>query len=143
MTPAINMVMKSGRAALLALTLGAATVTAMPAQAQEPSFSFRFGIDGGGNNFAFGIRDGKKFRRECLTNSEIRRGLSREGFRDIRFLDRSGVRVKVYAEHRRGSYVLTLNRCTGRVTDVERVRRGINPGRPGMGGPGIGFEFRF
>jgi hypothetical protein len=133
MTPLLSTVKKSGRAAIVALTLGAATVTAIePAQAQ--SFSFKFGISGGGSDFSFGIRDGRKFKRECLTNNEIRRGLRRNGFDDIRFLDRRGVRVKVYAEFGRRAYVLTINRCTGRVIDIDRVRRRGD-------GPGFGFEF--
>lgn len=136
MTTMLNTVMRSGRAAIVALTLGAATVTALPVQAQ--SFSFSFGINGGGSDFSFGLRDGRKFKRECLTNNEIRRGLRRNGFEDIRFLDRRGVRVQVYAEWGRRAYILTINRCTGRVVDIDRVRR-----RGGGGGPGFGLEFNF
>jgi hypothetical protein len=134
MTSMLSTVMKSGRAAIVAVTLGAAAITALPVQAQ--SFSFEFGIRGGGNTFSFGIDDGRRFRRACLTNNEIRRGLRRNGFEDIRFLSRRGVRVQVYAEWGRRAYILTINRCNGRVVDVDRVRR-----RGGGGGPS--FEFNF
>ena len=135
MTSMLSTVMKSGRAAIVAVTLGAATVTALPVQAQ--SFSFDFGIRGGGNTFSFGIDDGRRFRRDCLTNNEIRRGLRRNGFDDIRFLDRRGVRVQVYAEWGRRAYLLTINRCTGRVVDIDRVRR-----RGGGDGPRFELELR-
>lgn len=139
MTTMLNTVLKSGRAAIVALTLGAATVTALPVQAQ--SFSFSFGINGGGSDFAFGLRDGRKFKRECLTNNEIRRGLRRNGFEDIRFLDRRGVRVKVYAEFGRRAFILTINRCTGRVIDIDRVRRDRGYDRDDR--PGVGLQFNF
>lgn len=131
----LSTVMKSGRAAIVALTLGAATFTALPVQAQ--SFNFEFGIQGGGDSFSYGFDRGRKFRRDCLTNTEIRRGLRRSGFDDIRFADRRGVRITVIADHGRRTYSMTINRCTGRVSDIERVRRG------GGGRPGVGLEFNF
>ena len=140
MTPILNTVMKSGRAAIIALTLGAATVTAIPT-AQAQSFSFSFGISGGGTDFSFGIRDGRKFKRECLTNREIRRGLQRNGFENIQFLDRRGVRVQVYAEFGRRAYILTINRCTGRVVDIDRVRR--HRTFDDDFGPGFDLDFGF
>ena len=142
MSPDLNTVMKSGRAAIVALTLGAATVTALPVQAQ--SFSFSFGINGGGSDFAFGLRDGRKFKRECLTNREIRRGLRRNGFENIQFLDRRGRLIEVYVEFGRRAYILTINRCNGRVVDIDRVRRRGGSGfNDGYGGPGLGLEFNF
>lgn len=123
----------TSRAAIVALTLGVTAMSAAPAQAQ--SFNFEFGIKGGGNNFAFGFEKGKKFKRECLTNSEVRRGLQREGFDDIRFVDRKGVRVKVVADYGRRTYAMTINKCTGRVTDIERLRRTYRPG--------FNFQFNF
>jgi hypothetical protein len=128
---------RSCRAALVVLALGAGSVTAMPAMAQSPNFSFQFGIDGGGGNFSFGIgKRGERFRRDCLSNNEIRRGLRREGFDDIRFLDRRGRTVDVIAEQRRWVYRLRVNRCTGAVRILDRDRRGGNR-------PGTGLHFRF
>jgi hypothetical protein len=134
MTPILSTLRKSGRAAVVALALGAASLTPMPAMAQSPSFSFEFGIDGGGNSFSFGTnRRGDRIRRECLTNNEIRRGLRREGFEDIRFLDRSGRRVEVVAEYGRWIYYLSVHRCTGEVVVLDRERRGRRSVRPGFG----------
>jgi hypothetical protein len=128
-----------GRAIVVALALAAAAITAMPAPAMAQNFSFDFGISGGEGNFSFGIgRDGVRIKRDCLTNNEIRRGLRRSGWSDIRFIDRSGNRVRVIAEWDGNGrdYSMRINRCTGRVTDIERVRRG------GSGG-GFGLQFNF
>lgn len=131
-----------GRAAVIALTLAAASVAGMatPAMAQ-PTFRFDFGISGGDSNFSFGTgRGGVRIKRDCLTNNEIRRGLRRSGFEDIRFGDRRGNRVRVVAEWDRDGrdYSMQVNRCSGQVTNIERVRRG-GGGRPG--GPGLHFQF--
>ena len=134
MTQILTTIRKSGRAAIVALTLAAATFTAMPA-AQAQSFNFEFGIQGGGNNFSYGIDRGRRVQRECLTNNELRRGLQRRGWDNIRFVDRRGVRVKVVADWRRSTYAMTINRCNGRVTDIERLRRGYRPG--------LNFQFSF
>jgi len=131
MTPTLSRVMKSGRAAIVALTLGATAFTAMPAMAQsggKPSFNFEFGIQGGGDNFSYRFDNGKRHKRECLTNNEVRRGLQRMGWDDIRFVDRRGVRVKVVAEWGRWTYAMDINKCTGRVTNIERLHRPYFPG---------------
>lgn len=143
MTTTLSTLRKSGRAALVALALGAvslggASFTATPAMAQ--SLSFEFGIRGGGDNFSFGIgKRGERFRRDCLTNNEIRRGLRREGFDDIRFLDRRGTRVTLRAEDRRFVYKLSVNRCTGAVRILDRDRKHRRYNRS----PGFGLHFRF
>jgi len=130
MTQILTTAKKAGRAAIVALTLGASAFTALPAQAQSgsPSFNFEFGIQGGGGNFSYGFERGKRFQRECLTNNEVRRGLQRRGWDDVRFVDRRGVRVKVVADWGRRTYAMTINRCTGRVTDIEQLRRPYFPG---------------
>lgn len=133
MSPFLSSAMKSGRAAIVALTLGAATFTAMPVQAQ--SFNFDFGVQGGGSNFSYGFDRGKRIKRDCLTTNEVRRGLRRSGFDDIRFVDRKGIRVKVVADYGRRTYAMTVNRCTGQVTDIERLRRPYFPG--------FRFQFQF
>lgn len=127
-----------GRAAIVAVALGAGSLTFAPAPAMAQSFSFDFGIKGGGNSFSFGLNDrGVRFRRDCLTNSEIRRGLRRAGFEDIRFVGQSGRWVRVIAEWDGNGrdYSMRVNRCTGRVIDIKRVRRGVSPG--------FGLQFQF
>ena len=130
-----------GRAVLIALALGATAVTAVPAPAMAQTFSFDFGITGGDSRFSFGIgTGGRRIIRDCLTNREIRRGLRRSGWSDIRFIDSSGRRVRVIAEwdDNGRDYRMRINRCTGRVTDIERLRR-----RSGGGSGGFGLQFNF
>jgi hypothetical protein len=138
MTPILSNLKKSGRAAVVALVLGAASLTSMPAMAQSPSFTFEFGIGGGGEGFSFGTgRRGERIRRDCLTNREIVRGLRRNGFDDIEIVRRRGNRLQIIADYGRSTYRLTVHRCTGRVTDIDRIRRG---GRPR---DGFGLQFNF
>jgi hypothetical protein len=135
--------LKSGsRAAVVAVALAAASLAGMatPASAQ-PAFRFDFGITGGNDNFSFQMgKGGVRLQRSCLRNDEIRRGLRRAGFDEIRFNGRRGNRVRVIAEWNGDGrdYSMQVNRCNGRVTDIERVRRGNN--RPG-GSFGLQFQF--
>jgi hypothetical protein len=119
----------SGRAAVIALALGSTAMVAAPAPAMAQSFSFQFGND----NFSFGIgsnNDGVRFRRLCLTDRQIRRGLRDEGWEDIRFIDRDGNWVRVVARWDENDryYTMRINRCTGKVRDIERVRSRRGPG---------------
>ena len=128
MSPFLSTLKTTAKAAVVALALGA---MAMPAPAMAQTFKFNFGIQGGGSSFSFGIgKGGQKFRRNCLTNNEVRRGLRRAGFEDIRFVDRRGVRVTVIAQWDENNrwYSMDVNKCTGKVSNIERVRRGHNNG---------------
>lgn len=132
---------KTSRAALVALTLGAATVTAMPAQAQSsPSFNFELGIGNGdrGMSFGFGNNNGHRWKRDrCMTNRQVERGLEHRGFDDARVVRNLGKnRVQVIADWGRRTYAMKVDKCSGRVYDVERLRHR-------RGTPGFNFEFRF
>ena len=145
----------SSRAAVVALALGSAAFTAMPAQAAEPKMSFQLGIgtDGGVSGFEFGK---KTFRpiRTCLTNSQVERGLERYGFDDADVVRNLGKnRVLVVAEWNSRYYSMNVNKCSGQVSNIDRLRRGIDykPGRhhngnSSQGGFGYqkdGFSFQF
>lgn len=99
------------RATVLALALGGATLTAMPAQAQ-PTVEFNFSI--GGDRF---------HQRHCLTDPQVRKLLRWQGYREIRFTDRRGRIVQVRAERGRADYRVTVDTCRGRIVDVDRIRR--------------------
>lgn len=139
MTLTLAALRRTGRAAAVALALGAATVAAVPAPAMAqagPSFSFQIGGNDGNLTFRFGD-DRRERVRHCLTNTEIRRGLRAHGFRNIDIVRlRSNNRVEVIASYGSRWYLMTVNRCTGRVQIIERLRRGF----PG-GGFGLHFEF--
>jgi len=144
MSQFLTILKSRGRAVAIALALGATSFAAVPAPAMAQSFNFDFGIRGGDSNFSFGIgRDGVRIRRECLTNNEIRRGLRRAGWDDIRFLDRSGNRLRVIAEWNGRDYSMRINRCTGRVTDIERLRSRRGGGGGGGNSGGFGLQFNF
>lgn len=140
MTPTLSRLSAVGRAAIVALTLGAATITAMPAQA-APSFSIEFGVGdrADGPSFRNDRHRNNRHNRSCLTNRQVERGLRHYGYRDahvVKNLNRS--RVLVVAEKGRRDYSMKVNKCTGTVYDVERLRRGGRNVRPGFG-----FQFNF
>lgn len=133
MSPILHNLKSGVRAAAVAVALGATALVAAPApaMAQGLSFNFDFGIAGGDNSASFELNSrGVRVRRDCLSNREIRRGLSRAGFDDIRFIDESRRRVFLIAEWEENNrdYSMNVHRCTGRVTDIEPVRRRPNSG---------------
>jgi hypothetical protein len=142
MTTILATIKNSGRAAVIAVALGVASVAAAPAVAQQgPSLNFNLDIGGGkgGSGLSFGIQsDGNRelrhgrpdFWRYCLRDREIYRGLRDHGFRDIEIIrELRGDRVEVEARYGRSWYLLRVDRCTGAVRVLERIR----PGRPGFG----------
>lgn len=140
MTQILSTLRKTGRAAVVALALGAATVSAIPAPAMAQSPSFSFSIDLGGADLR--LRHGEVARKFCLTNKQIRRGLRAEGFRNVDILGGIGRnRVEVIASFRGRFYLLVVNRCTGKVRIIERLgRRGLSGDGP-HGGFGLQFNF--
>lgn len=145
MTPMLSIFKTSGRAAIVALTLGAASITAMPAaQAQTPSFSFNFGLSGSGDpSLSFGVDSGRRgdrnFRLACLSDRQIIRGLRDAGFRDVQIGDDlSRRRVEAFGRYGRSWYSMRVNRCTGAVDRIERLRRSS-----GGSGGGFGLQFNF
>ncbi len=140
MTPMLSTVMKTSRAAIVALTLGAAAITAMPAQAQsEPQFSFQLGINGGGDaqTFSKGNRHGRPHFDRCLTNRQVERGLRDYGFRNVDVIRNLGRdRVLVVASWRNKDYAMKVDKCSGRVYDVKRLKKF-------RGQPGFSLQFNF
>ncbi|HEY0917923.1 hypothetical protein [Devosia sp.] len=139
MTQILSKLKKSGKAAALALALGTAAMSAVPTPVlaqSAPSFDFR--LDLGGNDRGLTLRFGNDDRRvrHCLTNAEVRRGLRVHGFRNIDIVrERNRNRVEVVASYGNRWYRLVVNKCTGRVQVLERIRRGV----PG----GFGLQFNF
>ena len=108
------------RAALIAVAIGGTTLTAVPAQAQSnPSIEFRFGVPGFGFHFDT-RRHGGRF---CISNDAVRRDLRRAGYSDIRFLDRRGRIVAVYAERGRNAYRIVYDTCRRAIVDRTQLRR--------------------
>lgn len=142
MSHLMSLVKTGGRAAIVALTLGASTLAVVPA-AQAQSFNFQFGVDGSGKpSVGFGVDSGDRDRRGrpirpqvCYSEREIIRGIRSEGYRDVqivRQLPRN--RLGVIARDGRTWYSMRVNQCTGEVDRIERLRNFR---------PGLRFEFNF
>ena len=144
----------AGRAAIVALTLGAASLSAVPAQAASPSFSLQLGIGNDGGVMGFDInRAPRGFFpiRKCLSNSQVVRGLERYGFDNVDVVRKlSNTRVLVIGEWDRRYYSMKVNKCTGEVYEIRKLQKNRDyfvgrPDRP-FGGFGVerdGFSFQF
>ncbi|RYE87158.1 MAG: hypothetical protein EOP19_04980 [Hyphomicrobiales bacterium] len=98
------------RTILLATTLAAASVTAMPAQAQ-------FYRDFGAGEFYDGPH------RLCLlSNSGIRRAIARQGYTNIFLNVENDQRVQARATRGKWVYLLNVNSCSGRILERQRLR---------------------
>jgi hypothetical protein len=129
----------TGRAALIAVAMGATAITAMPVQAAEPSgsFSLQFGTGmGGPMHFGQGFKFGngnitlhfgdKNFFNYCLTNRQIERGLDRRGFDNVRIVKSGERRVVAVGKWNGRWYEMRVDRCTGKVDHVKRVKQRSN-----------------
>jgi len=161
MAPILNSVKNASRAAVVALALGGSLAAAMPAQAQSPggpAMTFQLdlgngnggGFDGGprgqgrvivpdqgfGQGPGWNHRPGGGRDRFCLDDRQIRRGISWQGFDDVRIRrDLGRSRVEVTGVYGRWLYSMRVDRCSGYVDRVQPVR-------PARGG-GFGFQFDF
>lgn len=153
MTLSLSTLKKSGRAALVALAMGAVSMTAMPVQAAEPSFNFQLGIGNNGGVFGFELNNKNKKKyypiKKCLTNSQVEHGLEWYGFDDADVVKKlSKSKVLVIAEWNNRYYSMTVNKCTGQVYNVKRLKKGFDfyDGDGPNGGFGFekdGFSFQF
>lgn len=139
MTHLMSTMKTSGRAALVALTLGITALTAVPASAQ--SFNFQFGVGPDGKpSVGFGVNDGRDDGRRVyrcldLSDREIVRGIRREGYRDVQVVrDLPRNRAGVIARDGRTWYSMRVDRCTGETDRIERLRNYR---------PGFRFNFNF
>ena len=126
------------RAAILALTLGAGALTALPAEAA--SFNIQFG--GGG---FYGGDGGHRHRpnMSCLTDYQTRQRIAQYGYRNIYLNVANGEYIQARASRGSRTYLIDFNRCTGRIEGTTRLRRPggqwenngpWNNGRPHWGG---------
>jgi hypothetical protein len=149
MTLSLSTLKKSGRAALVALAMGAVSMTAMPVQAAEPNFNFQLGIGNDGGVMGFELNNKKNFNKfkkikKCLTNSQVEHGLEWYGFDDADVVKKlSSSRVLVIAEWNNKYYSMTVNKCTGEVYNVKRLKKGFDfyDDDYGYKGPKGGFGF--
>ena len=141
------------RAAVVALALGATTLTTVPAFAQNAPSGFSLQLPAGegqetqrGQTFGNGPQaqhgdweDDYGYR--CLTNREVRRGIAAYGFSRVEITrEMSRDRVEVRAVYGNWLYSMRVDKCGGEVNRVQRLRR-VNGG--GFNGGGFGLQFNF
>jgi hypothetical protein len=114
----MNKLMTIGRAALVAVTLGAASIAAMPAQAAQ----FTIGLNGGGT-FNFGNGNiTLQFGQACLTNSQAREGVRNAGYTNVQTVKNLGNNKVVIVGKKNGKwYQMRVNKCTRVVDRIERI----------------------
>lgn len=144
MTLSLSTLKKSGRAALVALAMGAVSMTAMPVQAAEPNFNFQLGIGNNGGVFGFELNNKNKKKyfpiKKCLTNSQVENALEWYGFDDADVVKKlSKSKVLVIAEWNNKYYSMTVNKCTGEVYNVKKLKKGFD--FYDGDGPGVGFGY--
>lgn len=138
MTKMLSFLKTSGRAAIVALALGSSAFVATTPTMAQPSFNFQFGVGPDGKpSVGFGVdSDGGRIRPQvCLSDRQIIRGIRNEGYRDVEIVeDLPRNRVGVIARDGRTWYSMRVNRCTGEVDRIKRLRNFR---------PGLSFEFSF
>jgi hypothetical protein len=101
------------RAGVLGLALASAAV---PAQAASMSLGFGFG-----DGFMFG----HKHRVRCvleMTESQLRRAISAQGYRNIALNVANNQRIQVRATKGEWVYLLRVSTCTGAIIERQRLR---------------------
>lgn len=143
MTPILSDFKTAGRAAFLAALLGMGAMAATPVFAQgEPPTGLSLNVPDGGGDATTQRRSGEAQGQfnpgddedfYCLSNGEIRDGLEDYGFDRVRIRRNLGRdRVEVTAYWGRNQYSMRVDRCTGEVDRIRRIRRG-----------GFGLQFNF
>ena len=138
------------RAAVVALALGATTLTAAPAFAQDAPSGFTLQLPGGDTQRSqtFGNGPGPNhggwdddYGFRCLTNREVRRGIAAYGFRRVEIVrELRRDRVEVRAVYGNWLYSMRVDKCTGEVNRVRRIGRVFGGG---FDGGGFGLQFNF
>lgn len=140
------------RAAFAALIIGAAAVSAVPAQAANNGVTFGFSFGSNGSTVystqnhqtrsATTVHH-RRWNSQELSNRDIRRGLRDYGFRNIKFANRDNRRVRVTAVRDGYKYKLRVNRRNGNIKILDQRRlQGRGGGRHHRGGFQLEFNFR-
>ena len=126
--------------ALLAIGGGLAGTSPALAQYGEPAFDFSLdlGIQGEPRADFRVERDEPSFRRgrhhdfadRCLSDRQLIVGLRHYGFSRVEVLNSNRRRAEAIGRYDRADYLMSVNKCSGRVEIVERLRR---PHRSGFG----------
>ena len=131
-----------GQAALIVCALGVPVLATAPAQAasggSQPQFSFSIQLDQGGG---YDRQYHRQIHAVCLSDSAIVYELENTGFDNMRLGRRvSHNSVVAYGYWHRGYYSMTVNRCSGAVNQVQRIRIQRPPYNPHSSGYESGYD---
>ena len=118
-----------GRCTLLALLLGAGAVSGAPVLAQQgplPSFTLQLESPPNSSSRALTLepQGGADNSSRCLGDERLGEGLRARGFADIDIRGSLGAqRVAVQGRYEGWIYRMSVDRCSGDVSAIERVRR--------------------
>jgi len=157
----LSTIQKTTRAVVAAIVIGAASMSVAPAQAGNNNVTFGFSFHSG-NGVGLSIGSGNsrnhhqvnhRRQQQCMTNRQVRRGLSDYGFNHIRFTKTKRAKIWVKAVRGGWQHKLIVNRCNGQVRNIKKVRRHHNRdynrghghhGHHGyQGGGGLNLQFNF
>ena len=116
------------RSAALAITLGSAALAAAPAMAGSSSIDFHFRHGGAGVSIGG--------ERCCMSDRQVLTFLRWQGYHDIRFFDRRGRVVAVWAKRHHNKYRMWIDTCRVQIVDVQWIQhnRMFDEGFTGGGG---------
>lgn len=127
-----NTFTKTARAAVAALIIGAASISAVPA-AQAGNNNLSFGLSfnsGGGVSLSIAGSDNHRVhakrrqgRRHCNSDWQIRSGLRDHGFSNIHFVQERRGNIKIQAQRGRWVYSMRVDRCDGQVSRIRKEHR--------------------
>jgi hypothetical protein len=131
--------------ALVGIALAIVAFGVMPAQAQ-PAVNFGVGMPGGQSGVTMGLSSGDTHRSadqsqdnagtRCLTNREVRSGVENNGYERVEITNElPRDRVAVRGMQGNWLYSMDVDKCSGTVERVERIRR--------VQGGGFGLQFNF
>ncbi|WP_375451015.1 hypothetical protein [uncultured Devosia sp.] len=130
------------RAVIIGIAFGAASLGALPVQAQSFGFSLDLpSFDGNErgrsverNSGGFGDDHERMQRSGCLTDRELQRGVEAQGYSGVEIGGELGNgHVDVAGQNGNWLYSMRVDRCTGEVDRVQRSRR--------VHGGGFGLQF--
>ncbi|MGV8856722.1 MAG: hypothetical protein ACOH2L_19060 [Devosia sp.] len=134
------------RVAAVALALGASSLMAAPAFAQNGSGGFSIEMhSNGGGGFGDSQRHGRNngwddnARQRCLSDREVTRGISAYGYDRVEITRQRGDRVELQAVRGSWAYTMRVDKCSGQVDRLQRSGRaygGDNHDRDGRGDHG-------
>ncbi len=134
MTQFLTVLKSTSRAAVVALALGGVALTAMPAQAAGPNFSIQLG----GGGFGIQLNNGNNYNKKkydysyfdedyCMNDKQVRKALYSKGWDDVKVGDDyDDLRVIVVASWDDVWYKMRVNRCTGKVDKVQKLKKPKN-----------------